>query len=125
MAAQQTGGEKMVTRRTLLIFNFGVAVLFTLVGLLSIYVLSVVQPGASQVAVPPAFNTEALRSITEENDNDKLRSRAIFYYELARDFRKSRHAATEGYLYDVRLLSFFVAGLFVIGGLLVMKPPKG
>ena len=114
----------MVTRRTLLLFNFGVAVLFSVVGLLSIYVLSVVQPGTAQLAVPPAFNSEALRSITEENDADKLRSRAIFYYELARDFRKARHAATEGYLYDVRLLSFFVAGLFVIGGLLVLKPPR-
>jgi hypothetical protein len=39
--------------------------------------------------------------------------------------RKARHAATEGYLYDVRLLSFFVAGLFAIGGLLVLVPHKG
>ena len=113
----------MITRRTLLIFNFGVAVLFALVGLLSIYVMSVVQPG-SQFSVPPAFNTSVLQSISEEKDAEKLRSQAVFYYELARDFRKARHAATEGYLYDVRLLAFFVAGLFAIGGLLVIVPAK-
>ena len=114
----------MVTRRTLLIFNFGIAVLFTMVGLVSIYVLSVVQPNPRQIEVPPAFNVSALRNLSEETDLEKLRSQAIFYYELARDFRKARYAATEGYLYDVRLLSFFVAGLFAVGGLMVLKPPK-
>jgi hypothetical protein len=114
----------MITRRTLLIFNFGVAVLFAIVGLLSIYVMSVVQPGASQMAVPPAFNTASLQAISEERDLEQLRSKTVFYYELARDFRKARHAATEGYLYDVRLMAFFVAGLFAIGGLLVTVPAK-
>jgi len=114
----------MITRRTLLIFNFGVAVLFVLVGLLSVYAMSVVQPNPNQIAVPPAFNVSALRGISEEKDVEKLRSQTIFYYELARDFRLARYAATEGYLYDVRLLSFFVAGLFFIGGLLVVRPPR-
>jgi hypothetical protein len=114
----------MITRRTLLIFNFGVAVLFVMVGLLSTYAMTVVQPSANQVRVPPAFNHSALMGITEEKDVEKLRSQAVFYYELARDFRLARSAATEGYLYDVRLLSFFVAGLFFIGGLLVLRPPK-
>jgi hypothetical protein len=114
----------MITRRTLLIFNFGVAVLFSLVGLLSAYAMSVVQPNRNQVEVPPAFNQSALRAITDEKDLEKLRSQTVFYYELARDFRLARYAATEGYLYDVRLLSFFVSGLFLIGGLLVLRPPK-
>ena len=115
----------MITRRTLLIYNFGIAVLFMLVGVLSVYVMNMVAPSANQVKVPPAFNLTALQGITEEKDIEKLRSQAVFSYELARDFRMARHAATEGYLYDVRLLSFFVSGLFVIGGLLVVKPPKG
>ncbi len=114
----------MITRRTLLIFNFGIAALFVLVGVLSVYALSVVQPGPTQVAVPPAFNTSALHAIAEEKDLEKLRSSAVFYYELARDFRQARYAATEGYLYDVRVLSFFVAGLFLIGGLLSLVPSK-
>lgn len=114
----------MITRRTLLIFNFGVAALFLLVGGLSVYAMSLVQPGASQLSVPPAFTASALRSISEEREVERLRSTAIFYYELARDMRKARHAATEGYLYDVRLLSFFVAGLFFIGGLLVLLPGR-
>lgn len=114
----------MITRRTLLIFNFGVAALFLLVGGLSVYVLSVVQPGSNQVSVPPAFTASALQAISEEREMEKLRSSAIFYYELARDMRKARHEATEGYLYDVRLLSFFVAGLFFIGGLLVLFPGR-
>jgi hypothetical protein len=124
MGHHKTGGGEMITRRTLLIFNFGVAVLFAIVGMLSIYVMSVVQPGSGQIAVPPAFNTSALQAISEEKDVEQLRSKTVFYYELARDFRKARHAATEGYLYDVRLLSFFVAGLFTIGGLLVTVPSK-
>ena len=114
----------MITRRTLLIFNFGIAALFLLVGALSVYALSIVQPRPSQVSVPPAFNTSALHAIAEEKDLEKLRSSTIFYYELARDFRLARYAATEGYLYDVRVLSFFVAGLFAIGGLLVLVPAK-
>jgi hypothetical protein len=114
----------VITRRTLLIFNFGVAVLFLVVGALSVYATSVVQPNPRQVNAPPAFNVSALQSITEEKEVEKLRSQAVFYYELARDFRLARYAATEGYLYDVRLLAFFVAGLFFIGGLLVMLPVK-
>ncbi len=114
----------MITKRTLLIYNFGVAGLFALVGLLSIYALSIVAPSANQVEVPPAFNVKVLHAISEEKDAEKLRSQAVFYYELARDFRKARYAAAEGYLYDVRLLAFFVAGLFAIGGLLVVVPPK-
>lgn len=114
----------MITRRTLLIFNFGVAALFLVVGGLSVYVLSAVQPGSGQVSVPPAFTASALQAISEEKEMEKLRSSAVFYYELAREMRKARHEATEGYLYDVRLLSFFVAGLFCIGGFLVLVPPK-
>lgn len=114
----------MITRRTLLIFNFGVAALFLLVGGLSVYALGIVTPGSSQVSVPPAFTASALKSISEEKEVEKLRSTAVFYYELARDMRKARHAATEGYLYDVQLLSFFVAGLFLVGGLLMLVPQK-
>jgi hypothetical protein len=114
----------MITRRALLVFNFGVAGLFLLIGLLSIYAMSIVQPGTGQISVPPAFNVAALQAISEEKEIEKVRSQAVFYYELARDFRKARYAATEGYLYDVRVLSFFVAGLFVIGGLLVIVPAK-
>ena len=114
----------MITRRTLLIFNFGVATLFVLIGGLSVYALSMVQPSQAQIAVPPAFTSSALQSVAEEKDLEKLRSQALFYYELAREMRKARHAAAEGYFYDVRLLSFFVAGLFAIGGLLVLAPPN-
>jgi hypothetical protein len=114
----------MVTRRTLLIFNFGIAVLFLLVGVLSIYAMSIVRPVAGQVDVPPAFNRTVLHAIAEEKELEKLRSTAVFYYELARDFRKARYEASEGYLYDVRVLSFFVAGLFAIGGLLTLAPVR-
>lgn len=95
-----------------------------LVGLLSIYALSIVAPSANQVEVPPAFNVSALQAITEEKEVEKLRSQTVFYYELARDFRKARYAAAEGYLYDVCVLALFFAGLFSIGGLLVTVPPK-
>lgn len=114
----------MITKRTLLIYNFGVAGLFVLIGLLSIYALSIVAPSANQVEVPPAFNLSALQAISEEKEPEKLRSQAVFYFELAREFRKARYAAAEGYLYDVRVLAFFVAGLFAIGALLVVVPPK-
>ena len=114
----------MITQRTLLIYNFGIAVLFVLVGLLSIYAMSVVAPNPRQIEAPPAFNVQALRAISEEKDIEKVRSQAIFYYELARDFRLARYAATEGYLYDVRILAFFVAGLFTISGLLVLLPAR-
>lgn len=114
----------MITKRSLLVYNFGLAGLFALIGLLSVYALSILAPGANQVEVPPAFNVTVLHAIADEKDPEKLRSQAVFYYELARDFRKARYAAAEGYLSDVRMLSFFVAGLFVIGGLLVAVPSK-
>ena len=114
----------MITKRTLLIYNFGVAGLFALVGLLSIYALSVVSPSANQAKIPPAFNVAALQAISEEKDAEKLRSQAVFYYELARDMRNARYAAAEGYLQDVRTLAFFVAVLFAVAGLLAAMPPK-
>jgi hypothetical protein len=114
----------MVTRRTILIFNFGVAALFLIVGGLSIYVQGVLQPDPSHLRVPPAFDVPAMQSILDEKDEEQLRSKALFYYQLARDFRKARYEANEGYLSELRWLSFFVAGLFAIGGGLVLAPRK-
>jgi hypothetical protein len=107
----------MIRLKTLLIYNFGIALIFVLVGYVSIYARSVAQP--AHFSDLPVF-TEASRTlIAQDQELEHLRERAITYFDLARALKKARFEDTESVYYDVRLLSFYVAGLFAFGGLLL------
>jgi hypothetical protein len=106
----------MISRRTLVIYNFGLAVLFLLVGLIGIYALeSVSRP----VALPP-FDQASQVAIGEEKDMERLRSRALFYFELARDLKRARYSDQDANFGAFRTVFFVAAIIFAIGGLMTL-----
>jgi hypothetical protein len=102
------------TKRTLLIYNFGLAVLFVVVGALTMATFEhfLNRPAA---AVAP-FDPASLKAMNDEQDVEKLRARAMFYFELARDFKKARYADTDTLVRDFRFLCFLLGAIFVVGG---------
>ncbi len=112
----------MITRRALMVYNFGIAVIFLAIGLMTVHTMDVIRPnrqveGQSLVKL-------SRDSILEEADLEKLRSRTLFYFELARDLRKAKTGEIEQAFYDIRLLTFVVAGIFAFGGVLLFALPK-
>jgi hypothetical protein len=112
-----------VSLRTLLLYNFGMALIFVIVGLLSIYSIDVTKPG--RIEESANFSKNARLAIEHEQAADTLRARALFYFDGAREFRLARIQDEVGVYSDVRTLSFGVAVLFVIGAILalLLLPP--
>ena len=104
----------MFTKRTLLIYNFGLALLFLVVGALTMATFEhfLNRPAA---AVAP-FDPASAKAIHDEQDIEKLRARATFYFELARDFRKARYSDTDTLVRDFRFLCFLLGAIFTVGG---------
>ena len=104
----------MFTKRTLLIYNFGLALLFAGVGALTMATFEhfLNRPAA---AVAP-FDPASAKAMNEEQDIEKLRARAMFYFELARDFRKARYSDTDTLVRDFRFLCFLLGAIFTVGG---------
>src|SRR3954452_15366698 len=111
--------QRMITRRTLLLYNFGIAALLLFIGL-----LSMVGADASQIKRLndlPDFNAEARAFLTDEADIERLRSRSVFYFEVARDLKRARTDDSSRVFKDASTLAFFVAILFAIsGGMLIV-----
>jgi hypothetical protein len=111
--------QRMITRRTLLLYNFGIAGLLVFIGL-----LSMVGADASQIKRLndlPNFNAEARAFITDETDIERLRSRSVFYFEVARDLKRARTDDSSRVFKDASTLAFFVAILFALsGGMLIL-----
>jgi hypothetical protein len=105
-----------VSLKTLLLYNFGIALVFLVVGALSVYSLDLVKPGRATESA--AFSKTAQSAIEEEPVIENVRARALFYFSAARDIRRARLNDEVSVYYDLRVLSLVVAGLFAIGGLL-------
>jgi hypothetical protein len=106
----------MVTRRTLLLYNFGIAGLLVFIG-----AMSILGADASQIKRLndlPNFNAEARSAVAEEQDIEKLRTRAQFYFDVARDLKRARTDDSSKVFKDASTLAFFVAALFAVGGVL-------
>src|SRR5258705_10658207 len=103
-----------VSRRSLLLFNFGIAMVFIVIGSLSVYSLDLVRP--NRASEPIAFAKEARLAIAEEQSIDAVRARTLYYFDIARDMRRARLRDEVETYNDVRILSFVVAGLFLVGG---------
>jgi len=104
----------MITRRTLLLYNFGIAALLVFIG-----ILSMVGADASQIKRLndlPNFNAEARAFLTDETDLERLRSRSVFYFEVARDLKRARTDDNSRVFKDASTLAFFVAILFALSG---------
>ena len=105
-----------------MIYNFGIAFIFLAIGLLTAHTMDVLRPnrqveGQALVKLSRDF-------VLEETDLEKLRSRTVFYFELAQDLRKAKTEEIEHGFYDLRLVTFIVAGVFTLGGLLLLLLPK-
>ena len=114
----------MITRRALLLYNFGIAVILIVVGIVSVFAVGVVQ-APSRVTDMPTFDRAAHKSLEEHKDIEPLRARALFYFELARDLKRERSLDTARLFYDARTLAFMVAGLFALGGVMILVLPLG
>ncbi len=110
-----------VSRRSLLLFNFGIAVVFIVIGSLSVYSLDLVRP--NRASEPTAFAKDARLAIAEEQSIDAVRARTLYYFDIARDMRRARLRDEVETYNDVRILSFVVAGLFLVGGALALLLP--
>ncbi len=105
----------MVTPRLLLFYNFGIALLFAALGVLSLLAL---EPTFNRQAIVPPFDVASLNAIRSEQDMEQLRSRAAFYFELGRDLKRARYADAGSLFADLRKVSFAIALAFGVGGIL-------
>ena len=112
----------MIARRALMIYNFGIAFIFLAIGLMTVHTMDVIRPNR-QVEGHTLVKLSR-DAILEEANIEELRSRALFYFELARDMRKAKTEEIEQGFYDIRLLTFVVAGIFTFGGVLLLALPR-
>jgi hypothetical protein len=113
----------MITPRLLLLYNFGIALLFVVIALFS---MAILEPALTRTAVVPPFDVASQNAIHAEQDLERLRARAAFYFELGRDLKRARYADTDTLFADLRKISFAIAIAFAIGGVLsfqVIKKP--
>jgi len=89
----------MITRRTLLLYNFGIALLLAFIGAMSMLGADAAQ--IRRLNDLPSFNAESRAYITDEQELERLRARTDDSSKLFK---------------DVSTLAFFVACLFAIGG---------
>ena len=105
----------MITRRTLLIYNFGIALTFLVIGTMSMYAA---EPFANRSVILPPFDPASHTAIQEEQDVERLRSRATSYFELGRELKRARYADGDTSFRDFRFLCFLLGAVFVLGGTL-------
>ena len=108
----------MITPRLLVFYNFGIALLFVGIGVMSLLVF---EPLVMRTTVVPPFDQASLVSIQEEKDIERLRTRSLFYFELGRDLKRARYSDTDQLFADLRKVCFFIAGAFVVGGALTLS----
>ena len=106
----------MFTKRTLLIYNFGLALTFAVIGALSLLTFEhfLIRPAT----VIPPFDAASMKAIQEETDMEKLRARAAFYFELGRDLKRARYSDTDSLVRDFRFLCFLLGGIFAVSGVM-------
>jgi hypothetical protein len=103
----------MITRRTLLIYNFGIALIFVAIGVISLFVLD---PFTNRSAIVPPFDPASHAAIQEEQNVEHLRSRATFYFELGRELKRARYADSNSLFNEFRYLCFVLGAVFALGG---------
>ena len=113
----------MFSKRTLLIYNFGLALLFLVVGALTMATFErfLNRPAA---AIPP-FDAASSKAIHEEQDIERLRTRASYYFELGRDLKRARYSDTDTLVRDFRFLCFLLGAIFAVGGAMSIVTLRG
>ena len=113
----------MITRRALLIYNFGIALILVVVGFVSVYAVDALQQPSRRVTEMPTFDGDSRQALEQQQDLEQLRARSLFYFDLAKELKKARSVDTTRLFYDARTLAIMVAGLFVLGGVLILSLP--
>jgi hypothetical protein len=112
----------VITRRTVLIYHFGIALLFVTIGALSLVTFEHLL--SRPVALPP-FDPASAKAILEEPDVERLRSQAAFYFELGRDLKRARYSDTDTLIRDFRSLCFLLGVIFAVGGAISLQATRG
>jgi len=112
----------VITRRTLLIYNFGAALLFVVAGMLSLITFDHL---LNRPAALPPFDPASAAVIQEEQDLERLRSQAAFYFELGRDLKRARYSDTDTLIRDFRYFCFLLGVIFAIGGAMSLQATRG
>ena len=112
----------MITPRTLLIYHFGIALLFAVIGVLSLFTF---EHFLDRPAALPPFDPASAKAIQEEPDPERLRSQAAFYFDLGRDLKRARYSDTDTLIRDLRSLCFLLAVVFAAGGAMSLQATKG
>jgi len=102
------------TKRALLIYNFGLALTFVVMGALSLITFEHFLN--RQAAAVPPFDAASVEAIQAEQDIEKLRARASFYFQLGRDLKRARYSDTDTLVRDFRFFCFLLGGIFAVGG---------
>ena len=110
----------MVTRRTLLLYHFGACFAFVVMGLLSPYVIESFLPTMGKEITLPPLSPAAVKELRETQDVQRLRSQALFYFELARDFKRAQSTVEQEEVLAVRYICYILAGVLGLGGLLTL-----
>jgi hypothetical protein len=108
----------MLTRRTLLLFIFGMTLIFLAIGIVSEYASSLEQP-AQQQGAQRLFEPARVQAIRDDADIERVRGHALYYLELARDMQARKHDAQDLRYYDVRMVAFLASGLFLAVALMI------
>jgi hypothetical protein len=112
----------VITRRALLIYNFGIALILVVVGFVSVYAVEALQQ-PSRLTEMPTFDADSRQAVEQQKDIEPLRARALFYFDLARELKKARSVDTTRLFYDARTLAIMVAGLFALAGVMLLVLP--
>jgi hypothetical protein len=113
----------VVTRRALLIYNFGIALILLTVGFATVYAGDAMQQ-SSRLTELPNFDVPSRKAIEEQQELDPLRSRALFYFDLAHELKKARNIDSTRYFYDARTIVWVLAALFILAGLMTLTLPR-
>jgi hypothetical protein len=111
----------VITRQALLIYNFGLAIAFVVIGALS---LLTYERFVDRPVILPPFDSASLKAIKDETDPERLRMHAAFYFELGRDLKRARYADTDTGARDFRIVCFLVGGILTLGGFMVIALTK-
>jgi len=112
----------VVSLKSVLLLNFGAALAFSLLGMLSVYSGTLLP--ADKYRNVPMFDA-AERAAMDQAEPSRERAQAMYYFDSARELSRARSGDTERYLADVRLLCFTAAILFALGGIGVLLLGRG
>jgi len=112
----------VLTKRTLLIYNFGLALTFVVIGALSLLTFEHFLTRPAAAIVP--FDSASSQAIQTEQDIERLRTHAAFYFQLGRDLKRARYSDTDTLVRDFRYLCFLLGAIFAVGGAMSLAAVK-